>query len=56
MGAALVIELLKLAISFGLDFAREQQMTDEQIKAYRDKIDDIFMKLPSASELPPPPE
>lgn len=51
MGPA-IAELLKLAIFLAIDFAREQKMTDEQLKEYRQKVDDIFMQLPSAKDLP----
>jgi hypothetical protein len=51
----IIIELLKIIISVLLDLARQSKMSDEQLKAYRQQVDDIFMSLPSAKDLPPPP-
>lgn len=53
---AIIIELLKIILSVLFDLARQSKMSDEQIKAYQKQVDDVFMAMPSAKDLPKPPE
>lgn len=56
METTLIIELLKVIASVVLEVARQNGMSAEELDAYRLEIDEAFMALPSAGELPNPPE
>jgi hypothetical protein len=56
MEVAIIIELLKVISGVVMEVARQNGMSDEEILAYQKQLDDAFMALPSANELPLPPE
>jgi hypothetical protein len=52
MEVAIIVEVLKIVAGVVLEIGRRNGMNEEQLQAYAKQIDELFMQLPSANELP----
>ena len=52
MEPVIIVELLKIIASVVLEIGRRNGMSQEELESYANQIDDLFMQLPSATELP----